>query len=62
MLIAPLIPFLAILGIFGVDLLFKSRWLVEFIIVWCALMLALTVYIARQVIAARRRKSPGLRS
>lgn len=56
MLIAPLIPLLAILGIFGVDFLFKSRYLVEFIIVWCALLAALTVYIFRQVLAARRRK------
>ena len=54
MLIAPLIPFLAILGIFGLDQLHGSRYQTAFVILWCLLMTALFAYILKQAVEARR--------
>ena len=64
MLVAPLIPFLSILGIFGLQSLHGSRYLAAFVIVWCLVMAALTAYIIKQAIGARAacRKAPDERS
>lgn len=60
LLIAPLIPFLGILGIFGIDQLHGTRYLSAFVIVWCMLLAALFTYVLSRALEARRvRKGNG---
>lgn len=54
LLIAPLVPLLSFAGILGLDQFRGSRYLHVFVILWCAAMAALTVYVIRQAMAARR--------
>ena len=54
LLIAPLIPAWAILGIFGSDALRGARFLIPFVILWTILGSVLFVYILRRLLAARR--------
>ena len=41
LLIAPLIPLLGIVGIYGLDQLHGSRFLSAFVVVWCILLAGL---------------------
>ena len=54
MLIAPLIPFVSIMGIFGLQTFHGSRYMPAFVVVWSLVMVALFAYILKQVIMAKR--------
>lgn len=54
MLIAPMIPFLAILGIFGIDQFHGTRFLSAFVMIWCVLLAGLFSYVLVRVLEARR--------
>lgn len=54
LVIAPLIPLLAIVGFIGVSQLQHTRYLVPFVVGWCMLFAALFTYIANRTLAARR--------
>ncbi len=54
MLVAPLIPFLGILGIFGIDQFHGTRYLSAFVMVWCILISGLFAYVLVRVLEARR--------
>ncbi len=57
LLVAPLIPFLAFVGIFGVERLHESPHLSAFVIGWCVLFSGLFAYIVQQALEARRRRA-----
>ena len=60
MLIAPMIPFLGIIGIFGLEQLHGTRYLSAFVIIWCLVFAALFSYVLARTLAARRiRKGKG---
>ncbi len=52
-LIAPLIPLLGIVGIFGVEQFHGTRWLNAFVIIWCVLFAGLFAYIVTRALEAR---------
>ena len=54
MLIAPLVPRKGFLGILGLDRFHGTRYVHAVVAAWCAAMLALTVYVGRQALLARR--------
>lgn len=54
LVIAPLIPLLGIVGFIGVDHFQHTRYLVPFVVAWCALFAALFSYIAVRTLEARR--------
>jgi hypothetical protein len=54
MIVAPLIPLLGIVGIFGVDRFAHTRFLTAFVVMWVVLFAGLFVWIASQTLAARR--------
>ena len=54
LLIAPFIPAMGLLGILGLDRFHGTRYVHAVVGVWCAVMLALTVYVIRQALSARR--------
>jgi hypothetical protein len=54
MLIAPLIPLLGIVGIFGIDQFHGTRFLSAFVTVWCVLLAGLFSYVLVRVLDARR--------
>ncbi len=59
-LIAPLIPFVGIVGIFGVEQLHGTRYLSAFVVVWCLAFAALFSYVLERALEARRlRKGKG---
>lgn len=58
-LIAPSIPFLGIVGIFGVDGLHGTRYLSAFVVVWCMLLAALFAYVLDRALEARRVRKGG---
>ena len=53
-LIAPLIPLLGIVGIFGVQQMHGTRYLSAFVVVWCIVLAALFTYVLSQALEARR--------
>ncbi len=57
LLIAPLIPAWAILGIFASESLHGTRYFVPFLALWSVLLVVLFGYILRQAIVARRNKA-----
>lgn len=61
LLIAPLIPLLGIVGIFGVDQFHGTRFLSAFVVVWCVLFAALFAHVLTRALEARRarRQRPG---
>ena len=54
LLIAPLIPAWAILGLFAVDPLHGTAYFLPFVVFWSLLGFALFGYIARKAIGARQ--------
>ena len=54
LMIAPLIPLLAIIGIFGVEQLHGSRFLTAFVVIWCAALAGLFAYALEKALEARR--------
>jgi hypothetical protein len=54
MIVAPLIPLLGIVGIFGVDRFAHTRFLTAFVVMWVVLFAGVFVWIASQTLAARR--------
>jgi hypothetical protein len=54
LVIAPMIPLLGIIGLFGVEQLQHTRYLAPFVVVWVLLFAALFTYIASRTLAARR--------
>ncbi len=54
LMIAPLIPLLGVLGIFGVDHWHGTRFLAPFVILWCILLSGLFAYVLMRVLEARR--------
>ena len=54
LVVAPFIPLLGIVGFIGVDRLQNTRYLVAFVVVWCALFAALFAYIVARTMEARR--------
>jgi len=54
LVIAPLIPLLGIVGLFGVEQLQHTRYLAAFVVVWVLLFAGLFVYIAIKTLEARR--------
>ena len=52
--VAPLIPLLGILGIFGAQQLHGTRYLSAFVVVWCMVLAALFTYVLSQALEARR--------
>ena len=56
LLIAPLIPFLGIVGFFGVEQLHGTRYLSAFVVVWCMLLAALFTYVFSRALEAWRIK------
>ena len=54
LVIAPVIPLLGIVGLFGVDQLHHTRYLVPFVVAWCVAFAALFIYIANRTLHARR--------
>ncbi len=54
MLVAPLIPVMGFLGILGLDEFHGTRYMHAVIALWCAAMLALTIYVIKQARQARR--------
>lgn len=54
LVIAPLIPLLAVAGFVGVSGLQHTHYLAPFVVGWCMLFAALFVYIASRTLAARR--------
>ncbi len=57
LLIAPLIPLLGVIGIFGAEELHGSRYLPAFVIVWCALLAALFAFVLNRAMEAKRRRA-----
>ncbi len=57
LLVAPLIPFLALAGIFGIERLHGSRHFSAFVMVWCVLFAGLFAYVLQQALEARRRRA-----
>jgi len=53
-MIAPLIPLLGIVGLFGVDQFQHTRYLAAFVVVWVLVFAGLFVYIAAKTLEARR--------
>lgn len=56
-MIAPLIPLLGIIGIFGLERLHGTRYLPAFVIVWCMLLAALFAYVLNKTLEARRHRA-----
>ncbi len=54
MLIAPLIPFWAILAFFGVELLSGTRYLAAFVVMMLMLLAALFAHVLSRALQARR--------
>lgn len=54
LVIAPLIPILATIGLFGVNRFQHTRYLAAFVVVWCVLFAALFIYIVMRTLEARR--------
>ena len=54
LLIAPLIPLLGIVGIFGAQQLRGSRYLSAFVVAWCLVLAALFTYVLSQALEAKR--------
>ncbi len=54
LLIAPLIPLLGIVGIYGLDQLHGTRYLTAFIIIWCVLLAGLFAYVLTKMLEARK--------
>ena len=57
-LIAPLIPLLGVVGIFGIDQLHGTRYLNMFVIIWCLLLAGLFAYVLTRALDTRRRRRP----
>jgi hypothetical protein len=55
--IAPLIPLLGLAGIFGIDRLHGTPYLVPFVIIWSLLLAALFAYVLNRMMEARRARS-----
>lgn len=55
-LVAPFIPFLGIVGIFGVEQLHGTRYLSAFVVIWCLAFAGLFSYVLERALAARRGK------
>ncbi len=54
LMIAPLIPLLGIIGLFGIERLHGTRLLSGFVITWCLLLAALFAYVLNRMLEARR--------
>lgn len=52
--IAPLVPLLGIVGIFGIDQLAHTRYLTAFVVVWVIVFAGIFVWVASRTLAARR--------
>lgn len=57
LLIAPLIPLLGVVGIFGLEELHGTRYLTAFVVVWCMALAALFTYVLNKALEARKRRS-----
>ena len=57
LLIAPLIPAWAVIGVFVSEWLRGTHFFVPFVALWCVLGLAFAGYILRQVLTARRTRN-----
>ena len=60
LMIAPLIPLLGILGLFGIERFGGTRLLPAFVVTWVSLMAALFVYVLRNMIEARKLRARGM--
>ncbi len=54
MFVAPLIPFIGIVGIFGVEQFHGTRYLNAFVVIWCLVLAALFTYVLQRVLEAKR--------
>lgn len=57
LLIASIIPLLALVGLFGVDQLHGTRYLPAFVVTSSLLFVALVVYVVRRMMEAKRARS-----
>lgn len=55
LLIAPVIPLLGIVGIYGLDQLHGTRYLSVFVIVWCVLLAGLFAFVLTKALDSRKR-------
>lgn len=54
LMIAPAVPLLGIVGLFGLERLHGTRLLPGFVITWCLLLFALFAYVLKKALEARR--------
>ena len=57
MTIAPLIPLLGVVGIFGIDRLHGTPYMAAFVITWALLLAALFAYVFTRMLEAKRARS-----
>ena len=57
LMIAPLIPLLGIVGLFGIERFGGSRLLPGFVVAWCLLLAALFAYVLSKLLDARRARA-----
>ena len=62
LIIAPLIPLLGIVGVFGVERFHGTRLLPPFVVTWSLLLAALFTYVMNKTLAARRLRSAKLKA
>ena len=55
LMIAPLIPLLGVVGIFGLEQLHGTRYATAFVILWCMALAALFTYVLNRTIQARKK-------
>ena len=56
LLIAPLIPLLGIVGLFGVERFHGTRLLPAFVVTWALLLAGMFSYVLQQLVRARQRR------
>ena len=56
LMIAPLVPLLGIVGLFGVERFHGTRLLPAFVVTWFLLLAGLFGYVLQQVVRARQRR------
>ena len=59
LLLAPLIPLLGIVGLYGIEYFHGTRLLPAFVLTWVLLMAAFCAFVVKNMLEARKRRSAG---
>jgi hypothetical protein len=57
LLIAPLIPLLALIGVLGIEKFHGTRYLADFVVCWCGANGLFVIYVVRKMREAKRTRS-----